>query len=294
MLKAFRAWRRERILGRSTLDNSLWRALTRRYSFMRVLGETERARLHDLVVLFLHQKSIVGAGGLEVREEMRVGIAAQACMLILNLDLDWYRGWTEVIVYPDEFLAEYRVRRRGRGRPSRARAHERGIVADRSRDPLVGGYRAGRLGRRLQRGDPRVRAQARHAERRRQRVSAAARGHEPRELVGRVRGRLRRFLRARGAGAGKAGSTPMRPKTRRSFSPFSPRRSSRSRRRSAASTRRSIASSRRSTGRIRRAAWKGRLERWELGVDYALGCYIAEPEPFPVEPMPQPEVVRSK
>jgi Mlc titration factor MtfA (ptsG expression regulator) len=107
MLKAFRAWRRERILGRSTLDDSLWRALTRRYSFMRVLGAAERARLHDLVVLFLHQKSIVGAGGLEVREEMRVGIAAQACMLILNLDLDWYRGWTEVIVYPDEFLAEY-------------------------------------------------------------------------------------------------------------------------------------------------------------------------------------------
>jgi Mlc titration factor MtfA (ptsG expression regulator) len=38
---------------------------------------------------------------------MRVCIAAQACMLILNLDLDWYRGWHEVIVYPDEFVADY-------------------------------------------------------------------------------------------------------------------------------------------------------------------------------------------
>ena len=28
-------------------------------------------------------------------------------MLILNLDLDYYRGWAEVIVYPDEFVAEY-------------------------------------------------------------------------------------------------------------------------------------------------------------------------------------------
>ena len=28
-------------------------------------------------------------------------------MLILNLDLDYYRGWVEVIVYPDEFVAEY-------------------------------------------------------------------------------------------------------------------------------------------------------------------------------------------
>jgi Mlc titration factor MtfA (ptsG expression regulator) len=36
-----------------------------------------------------------------------MAIAAQACMLILNLDLDYYRGWVEVIVYPDEFVVEY-------------------------------------------------------------------------------------------------------------------------------------------------------------------------------------------
>lgn len=107
MLRAFRAWRRERILGRSTLDESSWRAVTGRYSFMRALAPEDRARLRELVILFLHEKSVVGAAELEVRDEMRIGIAAQACMLILNLDLDWYRGWTEVIVYPDEFLAEY-------------------------------------------------------------------------------------------------------------------------------------------------------------------------------------------
>ena len=36
-----------------------------------------------------------------------LAIAAQACMLILNLGLDYYRGWVEVIVYPDEFVAEH-------------------------------------------------------------------------------------------------------------------------------------------------------------------------------------------
>ena len=107
MLRAFKAWRRERILGRSALDESTWRAVTGRYSFMRALAGEDRARLRDLVILFLHQKSVVGAAGLDLRDEMRIGIAAQACMLILNLDLDWYRGWTEVIVYPDEFVAEY-------------------------------------------------------------------------------------------------------------------------------------------------------------------------------------------
>ena len=55
----------------------------------------------------LNEKSIVGAGGLEVRDEMRMCVAAQACMLLLNLDLDFFRGWTEVIVYPDEFIVDY-------------------------------------------------------------------------------------------------------------------------------------------------------------------------------------------
>jgi hypothetical protein len=103
----FRDWRRERVLKRSGLDDRRWRAVLERYPFTRCLQPDERARLRERVVLFLHEKSIVGAGGLALRDEMRLGIAAQACMLILNLDLDWYRGWVEVIVYPDEFVAEF-------------------------------------------------------------------------------------------------------------------------------------------------------------------------------------------
>ena len=38
---------------------------------------------------------------------MRVVIALQACVLILNLDYDWYSGWESVIVYPDEFVTDY-------------------------------------------------------------------------------------------------------------------------------------------------------------------------------------------
>ena len=38
---------------------------------------------------------------------MRVAIAAQACLPILELGLDWYAGWTGIVVYPGDF----RVRR---------------------------------------------------------------------------------------------------------------------------------------------------------------------------------------
>jgi len=107
MFEAFRNWRRERILKRASLDDALWRSVLERYPFTRALSEEESARLRDWVILFLHEKSVVGARELAVHDEMRICIAAQACMLILNLDLDYYRGWVEVIVYPGEFVAEY-------------------------------------------------------------------------------------------------------------------------------------------------------------------------------------------
>ena len=37
-------------------------------------------------------------------DKMRVTIAAQACLLILNLGLDYFEGWHEIIVYPDTFV----------------------------------------------------------------------------------------------------------------------------------------------------------------------------------------------
>ena len=89
------------------MDETLWQATIARYPFTRSLSEPERARLRDLVVLFLDEKAVHGAGGMTVREDVRLAIAVQACILILNLGLDYYRGWVEVIVYPDEFVAEY-------------------------------------------------------------------------------------------------------------------------------------------------------------------------------------------
>ena len=103
----FRNWRRKRALKRPSFDERTWAWVLQRYPFTRQLPAAERARLRDWVILFLDEKALVGARGLEVDEEMRVCIAAQSCMLILNLDLDFYRGWTEVIVYPGEFVAEY-------------------------------------------------------------------------------------------------------------------------------------------------------------------------------------------
>lgn len=103
----FTRWRRARTLRSHPLDAQSWAACVEHFSFLRVLDAADRQRLHDQIVLFLAGKSIQGAGGLTVTADMRLLIAAQACLLILNLDLDYYRDWVEIIVYPDEFVTDH-------------------------------------------------------------------------------------------------------------------------------------------------------------------------------------------
>jgi len=110
MLGAYRAWRRRRVLRNRPLDPELWRRVSSRFGFVTRLSEADRTRLRDLCVLFLHEKQISPAGGFAVDDEMSLEIAIQACVLILNLGLDSYNDWVEIIVYPDEFMPQREYR----------------------------------------------------------------------------------------------------------------------------------------------------------------------------------------
>jgi MtfA peptidase len=95
-------WRRRRVLEKHEVDDALWRHATGKLKFL-----PQSTRLKNLVVLFLAEKEFAGAHGIELTDAMRVAIAAQACLPVLELGLDWYRGWHGVVVYPGDF----RVRR---------------------------------------------------------------------------------------------------------------------------------------------------------------------------------------
>ncbi|HWQ37202.1 MAG TPA: M90 family metallopeptidase [Burkholderiales bacterium] len=110
MFGLLRSWRRNRVLKRSSLDQALWERVAGRFAFVQRLTDEERERLRNLVILFLHEKQISAAGGLALTDEMRLGIAIQACILVLNLGLDSYEGWVEIIVYPDEFVPRHEFR----------------------------------------------------------------------------------------------------------------------------------------------------------------------------------------
>ncbi len=67
----------------------------------------QMAHLREMTTWFLGQKSITGAQDLEVTPSMKVAVAAQACLLILNLGVEYFDGWVEVILYPGAFLVQH-------------------------------------------------------------------------------------------------------------------------------------------------------------------------------------------
>ena len=81
----------------------LWRQVLDTYPFLAALTESEAAQLQARAAWLLASKTINGAQGLEVSDFMRLSIAAQACLPILNLTPELYEGWDEIIVYPASF-----------------------------------------------------------------------------------------------------------------------------------------------------------------------------------------------
>lgn len=65
-----------------------------------------RLQLRKLIKQFLHQKHFSGAGGLEISDEIRVTIAAEACMLLLNRNTSVYSSLRYIIVYPTAFVVD--------------------------------------------------------------------------------------------------------------------------------------------------------------------------------------------
>jgi hypothetical protein len=74
-----------------------------------MLSPEERARLEDLMQVFLAEKAFEGAQGLEVTEEMKVVVAAQACLLLLgDPDTAVYPDLHRVVLYPAAYKTKVR------------------------------------------------------------------------------------------------------------------------------------------------------------------------------------------
>lgn len=99
----FKERRRQRA-GRRPFPPEWERILQERLGFWARLSPADRAELRRHILVFLEEKHFEGAGGLTVTDEMRVLIAAQACLLLLHRDTDYYPGVKTIVLYPSAFI----------------------------------------------------------------------------------------------------------------------------------------------------------------------------------------------
>jgi len=110
MWHLYRSWRRRRILSRADTSEAAWQSAWSRLPLLRGLSAGEAQRLRELAILFLAEKRLIPIGGLEIRPQMAQELALQAALPLLGLDMDWYLGWTSVLLYPDSFVREFETR----------------------------------------------------------------------------------------------------------------------------------------------------------------------------------------
>lgn len=104
MLSALKNWWHRRALAPAAVDAAQWRRVELRLPFLAYLSQADRQRLRQLALDFLEAKEIAGAQGFEPDNDIRLAVALQACLPVLNLGLEWYEGWIGIVIYPGDFV----------------------------------------------------------------------------------------------------------------------------------------------------------------------------------------------
>lgn len=80
------------------------RILQRRVPYVRAMPADLQLQLKQHMMVFLAEKAFLGCDGLEITDEIRVTVAAQACLLLLNRPGTYYPGLRQILVYPGSFV----------------------------------------------------------------------------------------------------------------------------------------------------------------------------------------------
>lgn len=101
-------WRRQRRLRvqQQPFPQAWRRILRRRVPLVARLPAAQQLRLKQLMQVFLAEKPIIGCAGLAIDDEVRVTIAAQACLPLLGDARGFYPKLRQVLVYPGPFVVD--------------------------------------------------------------------------------------------------------------------------------------------------------------------------------------------
>jgi Mlc titration factor MtfA (ptsG expression regulator) len=102
-------WRRKRdrdALRERAIPDDLWLETLGDFPFLKYRPLPDLLKLRELATLFLARKEFATAGGLALTDRIALAVAAQACVPILHLGLDWYDGFVGIVLHPGEVVAQ--------------------------------------------------------------------------------------------------------------------------------------------------------------------------------------------
>lgn len=98
--------RKEELLNKPFPESYL-KILDANFKTYRKIAKDQQKKLFGLIHLFIDEKDFTGCEGLEITDEIKVTIAAQACLLLLNNKTQpWYKKLHTILVYPSAYIAK--------------------------------------------------------------------------------------------------------------------------------------------------------------------------------------------
>jgi Mlc titration factor MtfA (ptsG expression regulator) len=104
MIFGFLKKRRRRRLRAQAIPSEWRSVLARSLPLFQRLPPDDQNELLGHVQVFLAEKRFEGCGRLELTDEMRLTIAAQACLLLLHRETDYYPQLSTILVYPSSYV----------------------------------------------------------------------------------------------------------------------------------------------------------------------------------------------
>ena len=101
----FRGNKRKKLMQEG-LNDDLIAIIENNVPFYKHLPTDAQNQLHGLVNVFINEKKFEGCAGQQITDEVKITIAAQACILLLNRKTKFYPKLKTIYVYPDTYVAK--------------------------------------------------------------------------------------------------------------------------------------------------------------------------------------------
>ncbi len=103
MFRLFKRWSRRRTLQQRPINQVDWDYTLSRVPLLAELDAERQAQVRAMATWFVDEKDFYPSGGLEINEQIKLIIAAQACLPVVDIGYEWLDGWYSIYLYPGLF-----------------------------------------------------------------------------------------------------------------------------------------------------------------------------------------------